>query len=243
MVTIKKEKGKKYKKRVWVGIILSIVLCIENIMPIFAASDENEKIKVGQSEIESIKIDGEEVLIPIQKINKAKIFSPVDNEEINLFIPVTQEAKKYNDALISGMESRLVNSNQYFDTAGYLKATSTINFTRDYYQGHPRIKMTSYRVTKNRNVDSYLVGLGHPTITAYQLGYYGPAGYPQTMDQIKYFGNVSWDTTYNIPSSWLPVCTDIGTHTRGVKVQVLLIYSNGNGSTREERCDFFHPCS
>lgn len=45
-----------------------------------------------------------------------------------------------------------------------------------------------------------------------------------------------------VPSSWLPVCTDIGNYLRGVQYDILLIYSNGDGTVREEYCNFFHNC-
>lgn len=108
-------------------------------------------------------------------------------EKGEFFIPVTDSAKQYNEKLIHDMKQKLTTTDQSLDSAGYMTATSVINYTKDYYNSHPRIKMTSFSVDNNKGVDSYLVGLGQPSATVYQLGYYGPGGHPEVMDPKKNF--------------------------------------------------------
>lgn len=205
-------------------------------------SSDNE-ILVNQLQIATIQLDGKNISIPIRKHVPVKTFSsnPSTQEVADFFIPVSKEARDYNQKLIRDMKMRLTTTDQALDTAGYFTATSTINYTRDTYNSHPRIKMSSFSVNNEGDLDGYLVGLGSPQAEVFQLGYYGPAGHPEVMDQRKSY-SLNWAKSATVPSSWLPVCTDIDSHLRGVQYNILLIYSNGDGTVREENCNFFHSC-
>lgn len=233
---------KKLKKIV--ASVLSCVLCFLCTMPVYAHdkdSKDESKIYVNELEISKIQVNGFEMYVPVQKIeNNMSTYSNSDEKEagIDYYIPVTEKAKQYNNKLISDMKAKLTSSNQSMDTNGYVTVTSNITFSRDSYNGNPRIKMSSFRLTKNRNLDSTLIGIQRPKATVYQLGYYGPGGHPEVMDQTKTVG-FEWGSSVSVPSSWLPVCINLSSHLRGVQYNLSFIYKNGTTST----CDFFHPCN
>ncbi len=228
------------KKKKLVAFLIAVI-CILNVVPVMAK--EKKGIPVSELEITSVQVNGETIYVPMKKseVTSVRLASNITGEKVEFFIPVTDSAKQYNEKLIHDMKQRLTTTDQSLDSAGYMTATSVINYTKDYYNSHPRIKMTSFSVDNNKGVDSYLVGLGQPSATVYQLGYYGPGGHPEVMDQKKNY-TFGWGKTQTVPSSWLPVCTDIGSHTRGIQYTATLIYSNGNNTTRTEKCSFFHRC-
>lgn len=229
-------------------LCLVSVLLLGVSLPVSAANSndataDEDKIYLNDLSITTVQIDGQNVQIPIYEENATPLLAASDlvsdiQKEVTYFIPVTDTAKNYNDNLIKTMQSRISGSNQAIDARGYVTVTSTINFTRDYYNGHPRIKMSSFRLTKNRNLDSYLIGIRRPTATVYQLGYYGPAGHPEVMDQSMYTG-FEWSSTVSVPSSWLPVCTDVGSHLRGIQYNLSFLYNDQQFSS----CNFFHYCN
>ncbi|MFR5631465.1 MAG: hypothetical protein ACLUFH_00520 [Monoglobales bacterium] len=153
---------------------------------------------------------------------------------LKIYIPATEEDLEYNREVTSKIKSRLYYTDEFLDPNRYVTFKSEINYVTDFYNGSTRIDISGFKITKDRKPDSsYLVGIGTPSATAYQKGYYGPAGYLETLQQEKYYSSVSYGSTQSVPSSWLPVLREDGEGmVKGVDYTITLIYMNSSGSTQ-----------
>jgi hypothetical protein len=246
----------KMKKglRVISFLIFSVIISNIFIRPTYAALTEENSLSTINVILDGTTIEVPIVEGPITKIEPSSKNVDIANysgkelyhKDATLYIPVTEDALNYNEEIVNNIKARLVTTDQGLDPRGYLKVTSTINYTSDYYNGNKRIDMTSFSITKNRGPDTYnLIGIGNPDATAYQLGFHGPAGYPEVMDQKKSYRQFSWGSTQVIPSSWLPVTTDVyASYLKGVQYNANLIYytNSSQTSTTTVKLSFFHKC-
>lgn len=126
------------------------------------------------------------------------------------------------------------NSDEFLDPNRYVTFKSEINYITDSYNGFTRIDISWFKITKDKTPDSsYLVGIGTPSATAYQIGYYGPGSHLETLRQQQHYSSVSYGSTQSVPTSWLPVLRDDGEGLiKGVDYTISLIYMDSNGSTQ-----------
>lgn len=202
------------KKNFFVTIILTVVIIMFLIVPIKATTND-EKVS-----LVTITLGDEKVEIPVVT-NKNTMRSGEVGELSTFYIPVTEEGKAYNKNYVSNVKSRLTATDQFPDPKNYITFTSYINY--EYNNSYILIKSAALR--KNKAADSYLKGIGSPSVT---IKCVGPKDETciDTMRQVMTKESSGWGETVYTPDTWEPVLATSDMYHGLAQYRVELLYGS-----------------
>jgi len=157
------------------------------------------------------------------------------NDSCTVYIPYTEEAKENNDKVISDIKAAKGSSESFTSQYGYIYFTSTLNYSRTYYNGNysqPLVDLISFKLEREIITSAPFDGFRNASAKAQQIGTIGDSGnaselYGQTLS----FSSINYGQLYSVPSSWQPIIANVLDYYKGVKYSIPLIYSNGTTST------------